>query len=321
MLQPEWRKHRGVQICWPRQERWPVGQSPWSNNSWGSGPNKASILGKGLRGEAPGVNKIRKVYSLEYTNIPKVFFTPHHVCRWCTYVIRRHCCVLGHSCIVIPSHLRNSVFQQRTFLQLLINNAPTMGYPVPLLRNNDHGHAGCLPHRQKATDRQTNRHGRAHKLFFAQVWSWRTPNNSISSSVFPVTALLHKHMSTYFTLKYTFPNLLLPLLPVNIPSTVTKQRGQKEVPTGLHVFRPPRIFLVWTSQRYICVSTHSGLSSLHQHPTSCGLLNNTMDITIHCWRMRFFTQTAHVMVWPHQTNDRATGPTPDTCRWVMARPH
>jgi hypothetical protein len=59
------------------------------------------------------LNKIGKVYSLEYTDIPKVFFTPHHVghcstktirCNCCTlgysctYVIRSQCCSLGHSC-------------------------------------------------------------------------------------------------------------------------------------------------------------------------------------------------------------------------------
>jgi hypothetical protein len=38
-------------------------------------------------------NKIGKVYSLEYTDIPKVFFTPHHVGPCCTNVIRGHCCV------------------------------------------------------------------------------------------------------------------------------------------------------------------------------------------------------------------------------------
>jgi hypothetical protein len=36
-------------------DRWPVGQSPWSQNRWGSSPNEASILGKeGLGGKAPG---------------------------------------------------------------------------------------------------------------------------------------------------------------------------------------------------------------------------------------------------------------------------
>jgi hypothetical protein len=47
--------------------------------------------------------KIRKVYSLENTNIPKVFFTPHYVGHCCT-VIRGHYCTLSHSCSVVLGH-------------------------------------------------------------------------------------------------------------------------------------------------------------------------------------------------------------------------
>jgi hypothetical protein len=36
-------------------ERWPVGQSPWSNNRWGPDPNEESILWKGLDAKAPEV--------------------------------------------------------------------------------------------------------------------------------------------------------------------------------------------------------------------------------------------------------------------------
>jgi hypothetical protein len=43
-------------------------------------------------------NKIRKMYSLWYTNIPKVFFMPHNVGLCCTNAFRGNCCVLGHSC-------------------------------------------------------------------------------------------------------------------------------------------------------------------------------------------------------------------------------
>jgi hypothetical protein len=43
------------------------------------------------------MNKIKKVYSLEYTNIPKAFFTPRHLGRCCTSVIPTHYCVLSHS--------------------------------------------------------------------------------------------------------------------------------------------------------------------------------------------------------------------------------
>jgi hypothetical protein len=44
-------------------------------------------------------NKIGKENSLEYTDIPKVFFTPHLVGHCCTDVTQGDCCALGHSCI------------------------------------------------------------------------------------------------------------------------------------------------------------------------------------------------------------------------------
>jgi hypothetical protein len=40
-------------------------------------------------------NKIGKVYSLEYTDIPKVFFMPHRVGHCCTDMIWLQCCTLG----------------------------------------------------------------------------------------------------------------------------------------------------------------------------------------------------------------------------------
>jgi hypothetical protein len=59
------------------------------------------------------LNKFEKVSSLEYSDIPKVFFTPNHVHHYCT-VIRGYCWALGHSYTnVIRGHsLRNNVFQQ-----------------------------------------------------------------------------------------------------------------------------------------------------------------------------------------------------------------
>jgi hypothetical protein len=42
-------------------------------------------------------NKIKSVYAVWYTGIPKVF-TPHNVGPCCTNVVRGHYCVLGHSC-------------------------------------------------------------------------------------------------------------------------------------------------------------------------------------------------------------------------------
>jgi hypothetical protein len=42
------------------------------------------------------LTKNGNTYSLEYTYIQKVFFTPHHVGHFFTNTIRRHSCVLGH---------------------------------------------------------------------------------------------------------------------------------------------------------------------------------------------------------------------------------
>jgi hypothetical protein len=38
------------------------------------------------------INKIGKFYSLEYTDIPEVSFTAHHVGQCCTNVIQGYCC-------------------------------------------------------------------------------------------------------------------------------------------------------------------------------------------------------------------------------------
>jgi hypothetical protein len=43
------------------------------------------------------LNKFEKLYFLEYTDIPYVFLTPHHVGHTCTMM-------QGHCCIVIKGH-------------------------------------------------------------------------------------------------------------------------------------------------------------------------------------------------------------------------
>lgn len=49
------------------------------------------------------MNKIAKVFSLEYTDILKAFFRLHYLGRCCINVIRGHCCVFSHFCTnVIP---------------------------------------------------------------------------------------------------------------------------------------------------------------------------------------------------------------------------
>jgi hypothetical protein len=43
------------------------------------------------------LDKIGKVYSLEYTDIPQELFMLHHACHCCTNMIWGHCCASGHS--------------------------------------------------------------------------------------------------------------------------------------------------------------------------------------------------------------------------------
>lgn len=86
-----------------------------------------------------------------------------------------HCCTnycstwyfnndLGH-CYTnsVPYHC-TSVFQQLP------------GFPV--LRNNDSGHTSYLRSRKTATDK----HSRAHNVFFTSARAWKTPTNSVPSS-------------------------------------------------------------------------------------------------------------------------------------------
>jgi hypothetical protein len=60
-------------------------------------------------------NKIGKVYSLEYTGIPKMFFTPHHASDCYTNVMQGHCCTtmcsmtLGHSCTTVATRMVKSL--------------------------------------------------------------------------------------------------------------------------------------------------------------------------------------------------------------------
>jgi hypothetical protein len=60
----------------------------------------------------PNHNQVWKLYSLEYTDIPKVFFTPHHVGYCGNNVIPGHRCTcvptvtLGHCCATMCSTIR-----------------------------------------------------------------------------------------------------------------------------------------------------------------------------------------------------------------------
>jgi hypothetical protein len=118
------------------------------------------------------LKKIGKVYFLECTDIPKVFFTQHRVGLCGTNVIWGHCCTLGHSCTdVIQGHCYATVYS---------NSDPSSHYCTAVGTKGFHccttmtpSHAGCCPHRTNVTDR----HGWAHKVFFTPARVWRTPKN------------------------------------------------------------------------------------------------------------------------------------------------
>jgi hypothetical protein len=130
--------------------------------------------------------KIRNVYSLEYTGIQKVLFTPHPDSHCCTNVIlmpflqqcdqrsslrlwpflhtiRVHCCSLGHSCTnVAGGHCRATVCSDNDL--------------------SSHWCATITPRSCRLStpiekSRQTDRHRQAHRVFFAHSRAWRTPNS------------------------------------------------------------------------------------------------------------------------------------------------
>jgi hypothetical protein len=115
------------------------------------------------------------MYSLEYTEIPKVFFMPHHR-QWCQHVNQRnhkgnsgiweHCCnnvIQGQCCNSViqqwplftvatmfsnndlGSYCCNNVLQQSPWFTLMQQCAPTMTpfYSVAMCSNNDLGSHCC----------------------------------------------------------------------------------------------------------------------------------------------------------------------------------
>jgi hypothetical protein len=121
------------------------------------------------------------VYSLDYTDIPKAFFTPNHVCRSCINVIRGHCWATVCSNNIRRSYLHwcdprslllYSVFQQWPRFPLLLNSVFQLWY------HSSHRYATMVLVRrvayflgkQRSKDRQTWM-GPAHAR------AWRTPNN------------------------------------------------------------------------------------------------------------------------------------------------
>jgi hypothetical protein len=82
--------------------------------------------------------------------------------QWPVYIVAMMCFNndLGSQCCT-------NVFQQWPLFILLQQCAPAMTL----------GHAGGLVSRKNVTDRQTDRHGQAHKVFFAHARACRTPKN------------------------------------------------------------------------------------------------------------------------------------------------
>jgi hypothetical protein len=113
------------------------------------------------------------VYSLEYTEIPKVLFTPHHVDRCCTISIPLHCCVLGHSCInAVPG--RCCVFGSSC------TNVIPGDCLAKISANNDlRSFLHCSDPSSHCCENR-DRHERAHEVFFAHARAWRTPKKGMS---------------------------------------------------------------------------------------------------------------------------------------------
>jgi hypothetical protein len=95
------------------------------------------------------------VYSLECFDIPKLFFTLHHVGHCCTNVARGYCCAESHSYTNEIRDLVQHCVPTVTFLPIVQQFVTTMGPRVPIMQV-------AYPRRKITTDRQTR--GRAHAL-------------------------------------------------------------------------------------------------------------------------------------------------------------
>jgi hypothetical protein len=59
----------------------------------------------------------KQEWKLEYTSIPKAFFTPHHVGRSCIHVIPVHCCVPFHSCTNVSPNICCATMSSNNYLR------------------------------------------------------------------------------------------------------------------------------------------------------------------------------------------------------------
>jgi hypothetical protein len=106
-------------------------------------------------------NKTGTVYTLQFTDIPKALFTPHHVGRCCTDAIRGHCCVFRHSCTnVNPGHCCVSGHFCNNVIPSDCSTMGTLGFYCCTKM----GMGGST-----VAKNATDRHGRAHKVFLVTL--------------------------------------------------------------------------------------------------------------------------------------------------------
>jgi hypothetical protein len=111
-----------------------------------------------------------KLYSLECTDIPKVFFTPHDVGHYCTDVI------WGHSCTVIPCLAdwvphRNNDSQSCRLSNPMGTDPWSCRLSIPIRTPDPQPYRISTPARNS-----TDKSEWACKMFFAHATAW-TPNN------------------------------------------------------------------------------------------------------------------------------------------------
>jgi hypothetical protein len=126
------------------------------NNSWSSKQRLDPVWHSW--GMVTWTTLIGSVHSSEYTDIPKVFFSPQHVGHCCTHAIIGHCwATICSTMTSIPTAAWDHVSHCCATMILVIRVAHVLG-----------------------NKRQTDRHGRARKVFFAHYRAWRKHLKSIS---------------------------------------------------------------------------------------------------------------------------------------------
>jgi hypothetical protein len=122
--------------------------------------------------------------SLEYTDITKVFFTPHHVGHCCTVIVEQQ-----YPWGIVALMLLDVIVEHNVFKQLSRSHCCAK----MVLR------VAC---RLGKRNRQIDRLGLVHKVFFAHARAWRTPDNltlqTVSSANFPQALHFLSLILSYF---------------------------------------------------------------------------------------------------------------------------